>query len=163
MPSSDGDSAAVECLHPQARCQCVRDYFTSLTHEVCCLYSSTLLRHRTMVLPNNLVRLALLASSVLVGAAPAQHGSRLPGNAQNLLDESMRWMDPFYDSSESYLYELSATAALRHETRSSVWYALGLLARNERDDVDQAENIIGNVIGAQFKNVSEQWYAIPDQ
>jgi hypothetical protein len=115
-----------------------------------------------MAFTNSLMKLALLASSVLVGAAPAQHGSRLPHNAQNLLDESMRWMDTFYDSSESYLYELSAAAALRHETRSSVWYALGLLARNEKDDVVQAENIIGNIIGAQFKNVSEQWYAILD-
>jgi hypothetical protein len=115
-----------------------------------------------MAFTNSLMKLALLVSSVLVGAAPAQHGSRLPHNAQNLLDESMRWMDTFYDSSESYLYELSAAAALRHETRSSVWYALGLLARNEKDDVVQAENIIGNVIGAQFKNVSEQWYAILD-
>jgi hypothetical protein len=113
-----------------------------------------------MVFLNNLVRLALLASSVLVGAAPAQHGSRLPANAQNLLDESMSWMDTFYDSSESYLYDLSAAAALRHETRSSAWYALGLLARNEKDDVDQAESIISNVIGAQFKNSSEQWYAL---
>jgi hypothetical protein len=105
-----------------------------------------------------MIKLALLASSVLVAAVPAQHGNRLPKKAQHLLDESMRWMDNFYDSSESYLYELSATAALRHETRSSVWYALGLLARNEKDDVDQAESIIGNVIGAQFKEPSEQWY-----
>lgn len=103
-------------------------------------------------------KLAVLVSSVLVAAAPAQHGSRLPNNAQQLLDESMRWMDMFYDRSESYLYELSATAALRHETRSSVWYALGLLARNEKDDVDQAENIISNVVGGQFKDPSEQWY-----
>jgi len=102
-------------------------------------------------------KLALLATSVLVAAVPAQHGSRLSGKAQQLLDESMRWMDTFYDSSESYLYELSATAALRHETRSSVWYALGLLARNDKDDVHQAESIIGNVIGAQFKDPSEQW------
>lgn len=102
-------------------------------------------------------KLAVIASSALVAAAPAQHGSRLPKNAQQLLDESMRWMDTFYDRSESYLYELSATAALRHETRSSVWYALGLLARNEKDDVDQAENIISNVVSGQFKDPSEQW------
>jgi hypothetical protein len=70
----------------------------------------------------------------------------------------MRWMDTFYDSSESYLYELSGTAALRHETRSSVWYALGLLARNEKDDVKQAESILGKVVGAQFKDPTEQWY-----
>lgn len=70
----------------------------------------------------------------------------------------MRWMDTLYDSSEAYLYDVSATAALRHETRSSVWYALGLLARNEKDDVHQAESIIGNVVRAQFKEPSEQWY-----
>lgn len=104
-----------------------------------------------------MIKLALLVSSVLAAAVPAQHGSHLPKKAQHLLDESMRWMDTFYDSSESYLYELSAAAALRHETRSSVWYALGLLARNEKDDVDQAESIIENVIGAQFKEPSEQW------
>ena len=105
----------------------------------------------------HLLKLALLTSSALVAAAPAQHGSRLPKKAQHLLDESMRWMDTFYDSSEAYLYDLSATTALRHETRSSVWYALGLLARNDKDDVQQAESIIGNVIGAQFKDPSEQW------
>ena len=105
----------------------------------------------------NIIKLALLASSALVAAVPAQYGSRLPKKAQHLLDESMRWMDTFYDSSEGYLYELAATAALRHETRSSVWYALGLLARNEKDDVDQAEGIIKNVIGAQFREPSEQW------
>lgn len=105
------------------------------------------------------LRLSILASSALTHAAPAHHGKHLPENAQNLLDESMRWMDTFYDSSESYLYELSAFAALRHETRSSVWYALGLLARNEKDDAEQAESIIGNVVRAQFKEPAEQWYS----
>lgn len=100
----------------------------------------------------------VLASIALVNAAPAQHGSRLPKNAQQMLDQSMKWMDTFYDSSESYLYELGATSALRHNTRHSTWYALGLLARNEHDDVDEAEKIISNVIGAQFKDPSEQWY-----
>lgn len=111
-----------------------------------------------MVIHGSVIKLTILASSVLVTAAPAQHATRLPDNAQQLLDESMKWMDTFYDSSESYLYELSATAALRHETRSSVWYALGLLARNEKDDVKQAESIICKVIDAQFKEPSEQWY-----
>jgi hypothetical protein len=80
--------------------------------------------------------------------------------------KAMKWMDTFYDTSESYLYDLSATAALRHETRHSTWYALGLLARNEHDDVEEAEKIIGNVIGAQFKDPAEQWYVeigLPDQ
>jgi len=111
-----------------------------------------------MGLMNHALKAGVLASIALVNAAPAQYGSHLPKNAQELLDQSMTWMDTFYDSSESYLYDLSATAALRHETRHSTWYALGLLARNEHDDVHEAEKIISNVIGAQFKDPSEQWY-----
>lgn len=111
-----------------------------------------------MGLINNALKAGMLASITLANAAPAQHGPRLPKYAQELLDQSMSWMDTFYDSSESYLYDLSATAALRHETRHSTWYALGLLARNEQDDVHEAEKIISNVIGAQFKDPSEQWY-----
>ena len=111
-----------------------------------------------MGLINNALKAGVLASVTLVNAAPAQHGSRLSKNAQEMLDQSMKWMDTFYDSSESYLYDLSATAALRHETRHSTWYALGLLARNEHDDVQEAEKIIGNVIGAQLKDPAEQWY-----
>jgi len=42
----------------------------------------------------------------------------------------MEWMDDFYDSSAGYLYDVSAASALRHETRSLAWYAVGLLARN---------------------------------
>lgn len=95
----------------------------------------------------------------LVTAAP-QHssGPHLPQNARELLSQSMSWLDTFYDPSSAYLYDLSATTALRHETRSSVWYALGLLARNTHDDAHQAQRILRNAIGAQFKNASEQWY-----
>lgn len=76
--------------------------------------------------------------------------------SQNLLHESMDWMDMYYDNERGYLFSLEA-AALTHETRASVWYAAGLLARNELDDAEQANRIIRNVIGAQFKNGSEQW------
>jgi hypothetical protein len=76
--------------------------------------------------------------------------------AAGLLLESMDWMDMFYDSERGYLFSLNA-AALTHETRASVWYAAGLLARNEADDVEQAVRIVKNVIGGQFKNESEQW------
>jgi hypothetical protein len=54
------------------------------------------------------------------------------------------------------LFSLDA-AALTHETRSSVWYAAGLLARNQADDVEQAVKIVRNVFGAQFKNENQQW------
>jgi hypothetical protein len=76
--------------------------------------------------------------------------------ASNLLHESMDWMDMFYDQERAYLFDLGSRA-LVHETRSSAWYAAGLLARNEADDVEQAVRIVTNIIGGQFKNESLQW------
>ncbi|CAO2653879.1 Nn.00g106120.m01.CDS01 [Neocucurbitaria sp. VM-36] len=77
--------------------------------------------------------------------------------AANLLHESLDWLDRYYDNERGYLFSLDA-AALTHDTRASVWYAAGLLARNEVDDAEQAMRIVSNVIGAQFKNESEQWF-----
>jgi len=105
-------------------------------------------------------KVALLALSIYASrsfAATSQSKHVLPHNAQQLLNESMSWMDTFYDQAAGYLYDLSATTALRHETRSSAWYALGLLARNEQDDAQQAAQIITNVIDGQFKDLAEQW------
>ena len=76
--------------------------------------------------------------------------------ATGLLHESMDWMDMYYDNERGYMFSLDA-AALTHDTRSSAWYAAGLLARNEADDVEQAVRIVKNVIGGQFKNESDQW------
>lgn len=94
-----------------------------------------------------------LVTNAAAGSAPHS----LSTNARQLLTESMNWMDIYYDASAGYLYDVSGTAALRHETRSSAWYALGLLARNDGDDVRNAETIIRNVIQGQYRNVSEQW------
>ncbi|KAI8232836.1 hypothetical protein K4K54_011488 [Colletotrichum sp. SAR 10_86] len=99
---------------------------------------------------------ALLA---LAGTATASsYVANLSVNAQGLLNESMAWMDQYYDRSAGYLYDFGSASALRHETRSSVWYALGLLARNNGDDAAEAEKIITNTIAGQFKVESEQWY-----
>lgn len=70
----------------------------------------------------------------------------------------MSWMDGYYDHAAGYLYSLDAAAALRHDPRSSAWYAIGLLARNEGDDVNNAEQILTNIINGQYKDPTEQWY-----
>jgi hypothetical protein len=70
----------------------------------------------------------------------------------------MDWMDGFYDPSAGYLFDESSATALRHETRSSAWYAIGLLARNEHDDVKNALQIITNVIDNQYKDPKDQWF-----
>ncbi|KAK8076451.1 hypothetical protein PG994_003723 [Apiospora phragmitis] len=80
-------------------------------------------------------------------------------HAQNLLDESMDFMDKIYDRDAGYLYYFYyPLAAGQHETRSSMWYATGLLQRNRGDDVDQAVRIIKNIIGDQEKNETLQWF-----
>ncbi|OAQ75641.1 hypothetical protein VFPBJ_09614 [Purpureocillium lilacinum] len=82
----------------------------------------------------------------------------MPSNARQLFTESMKYFDTIYDYEAGYQYDCSATAAMRHDTRGSMWYAFGLLARNEGSDASEAEKIIRNIIGAQYKVESEEWY-----
>lgn len=92
--------------------------------------------------------LAVTATSILTEKT-AQY-------AKDLLTKSMDAMDRTYDPFAGYLF--NTDTALLHETRSSAWYAVGLLARNEKDDANQAAKIISNIIGGQYLNASEQWY-----
>lgn len=101
---------------------------------------------------------ALLPAAAL--ASNRSYISTLSYDAQGLLNESMSWMDTFYDSSAGYLHDLSAATALNHETRSSAWYAIGLLARAQGNDVDEALKIITNVIGGQYKVKEDQWWVV---
>ncbi|EFQ34016.1 hypothetical protein CGRA01v4_12505 [Colletotrichum graminicola] len=83
----------------------------------------------------------------------------LKGFTQDLFDQSMQFLDKIYDPVAGYLYFFYyPLAAGKHETRSSVWYASGLLQRNTGDDVEQAIKIIQNVIDDQKKNPEDQWY-----
>ncbi|KAL1879500.1 hypothetical protein Plec18167_003957 [Paecilomyces lecythidis] len=89
--------------------------------------------------------------------------STLSKDAQDLFIESMDWLDRMYDADAGYVYDPSATTALRHDTRTSAWYAIGLLARNQNDDIDQAKRIIKNVISGQFKDPKDQWFGTYQQ
>lgn len=111
--------------------------------------------------PTAMLLRRLFAVTLASWAAPAtcSYVASLTPNAQALLNESMSWMDTFYDAAAGYLYGVSAATALRHETRSSAWYAIGLLARNEGDDVANADKILTNIVDAQFKDPAEQWSA----
>lgn len=67
-------------------------------------------------------------------------------------------MDEFYDPLVGYLFDTTGTTPLKHETRQSVFYALGLLARNQDDDKDQAYRIFHNTISKQFTDSSQPEY-----
>lgn len=112
---------------------------------------------------NYLFEMGLLKVAALffIAGATARAESfvaNLPYNAQGLFNESMDYLDRAYDNSAGYLYGTSGAVALRHNTRSSAWYAIGLLARNQGSDVLEAERIIVNVINGQFKDPEAQWY-----
>lgn len=107
----------------------------------------------------------MLLSHLLLGvllaadSASALTGDNTTGYIDELFDESMGYLDQIYDPTAGYLwYTYYPLAAGKHETRSTVWYAAGLLRRNEGDDVDNAVRIITSVIADQNKNVSDQWF-----
>lgn len=100
-----------------------------------------------------------LCSVALLGAN-AVHSAKLDADTEALFNESMTIQDAIYDPSVSYLrYFYYPLAAGPHETRSTVWYSVGLLQRNQGSDIDEAVRILHNVIGDQEKNTSAQWYA----
>lgn len=100
----------------------------------------------------------LAALALCLNQALCSYVNSLSINAQEVLNQSMSWMDGYYDTAAGYLYNLDAAAALRHDTRSSAWYAVGLLARNQGDDVSNAERILANIVHGQYKDPAEQWY-----
>jgi hypothetical protein len=102
----------------------------------------------------------LTALAICASQASCSYVSSLSINAQGVLNESMSWMDGYYDNAAGYLYSLDAATALNHDTRSSAWYAIGLLARNEGEhDIKEAEKILTNIVHGQYNNPTEQWYA----
>lgn len=103
-------------------------------------------------------------SRIVLGALAARGVSAITlsnttGYINEVFDVSMGYLDQIYDPTAGYLwYTYYPLAAGKHETRSTVWYAAGLLRRNEGDDVEQAVRIITSVIGDQKKDVSDQWF-----
>lgn len=100
------------------------------------------------------MRLSLLVFG-LVGPATAI----LSAYVQDMFDGEMTFLDRLYDSTAGYLYYFYyPLAAGPHETRSSVWYATGLLQRNSGNDVVEADKILRNIIAGQETNTSAQWF-----
>lgn len=101
-------------------------------------------------------------SAGLGGLLLAGGGARaveLTAHSQTLLDDSMGFLDTIYDAKAGYLdYFYYPQAAGRHETRSSVWYATGLLQRNRGGDAAEAAKIIRNVVAGQATDPKDQWF-----
>lgn len=102
------------------------------------------------------------ALAATTGAAANNSSSSTNATSATYIDQmfnqSMSFLDEIYDPDAGYLwYFYFPLAPGKHETRSTVWYAAGLLRRNQGDDAEQANKIITSVIAGQQKNVSAQW------
>lgn len=95
--------------------------------------------------------LALSALLLPVSAA-------LSGEAKAMVYDAMEWLDSFYDPSIGQLFDVESKAAMNHETLPSVWYAVGLLARNGDGDAEKADKIIKYVINDQYDDPNQLWY-----
>ncbi|EJD39180.1 hypothetical protein AURDEDRAFT_71425 [Auricularia subglabra TFB-10046 SS5] len=86
----------------------------------------------------------------------------LTGEAKTMMEDSVAWLDRWYDPEVGQLFEVNSNAAMDHETLSSAWYAVGLLARNGNDgqDVANAEHIIASIIRDQYKNEKDLWFGV---
>lgn len=101
---------------------------------------------------------AVLLGTLAVGGATALTTANTSTYIDEMFNSSMGYLDQIFDPTAGYLwYTYYPFAAGKHETRSTVWYAAGLLRRNQGSDVDDAVRIITSVIGDQEKNVSAQW------
>lgn len=80
------------------------------------------------------------------------HFNLLDDNTRDLFLAAMRWMEHHWDEAASLLWSENDTklAAPHHSIRGSVWYAFGLLMRNESGDTTRAIRIIETVLQYQF-------------
>lgn len=98
-------------------------------------------------------------TAIYIGGALS---TTLTGEAKAMMEDSMAWMDNFFDPKENLIFEVQSDAAMNHETLESVWYAVGLLARNgnQGQDVSHAEGIITRVIDDQYKDPADIWFGV---
>ena len=81
--------------------------------------------------------------------------------AQSLIEVSMAWMDPLYDSDKELLRYPHDPK--QHMVRESLWYALGLVleSRNLRKPgthIDRVEKIVSSVVANQYNAPGENWH-----
>lgn len=118
------------------------------------------MRSNTLLLLASLAGLALgLPTVETAETVKRDKTTKMTPHVHTMFHQEMKFLDDLYDPVAGYLYYFYyPLAAGPHETRSTVWYAAGLLLRNEGNDTANAVRIVKDVIANQEKNVSAQWY-----
>jgi hypothetical protein len=81
--------------------------------------------------------------------------------AQSLIEASMAWMDPLYDSDKGLLRYPHDPE--QHLVRESLWYALGLvlesrILRKPGAHIERVENIVSSVLANQYNAPGRIWH-----
>ncbi|KAF8904879.1 hypothetical protein CPB85DRAFT_1437624 [Mucidula mucida] len=107
-----------------------------------------------LLLPVVLLAAALLCRAAgfeifpgIVGRSNSSYLDTMSSNQRGLFVYAMEGLDANF-----------APPFIFNSPRYSAWYAVGLLARNEGDDVAIANQIIRDVVAAQFKDPTQLWF-----
>lgn len=92
----------------------------------------------------------------------------LTPHARSLAEESLRWIDQFWDPTMGLLaLDSENQKGAKHTVRNSTWYALGLLLRNQGDDLERAVRTFHAVLDYQFDEPGTPfhgtWYRAPQE
>ncbi len=80
------------------------------------------------------------------------HSNSLDANARELFTASLRWADNLWDDATGLMWDAGDAphATPHHSVRGSMWYALGLLMRQQPGDEARALRAIARVLDYQF-------------
>ncbi|HXF64263.1 MAG TPA: hypothetical protein VNK95_21725, partial [Caldilineaceae bacterium] len=81
--------------------------------------------------------------------------SNMTSFAASLARASLAWSEQFWDPPAALLalepeVKAAANTAPQHSVRNSLWFALGLMLRNEGDDRARAQRVIAAVLDNQY-------------
>jgi hypothetical protein len=96
--------------------------------------------------------LALLGARPLPGEPPA-----LGPRARDLLTASLQYNDRLWDERTGLLWTSPTGATRAHDIRSSAWYALGLMLRDQPGDRTRAFRVVDVILGQQINDPGQPW------
>src|SRR3972149_2171129 len=95
----------------------------------------------------------------------AKHIASLDTNAQTLVTDSIAWMDQYWDERAGLLWSPGDRVDPHHPHPvgphiggESGWYALGLLLRNTRGDLERAIRFLDTILSYQFDEPSQPYH-----
>ncbi|CDK25254.1 unnamed protein product [Kuraishia capsulata CBS 1993] len=117
----------------------------------------------TLIAAGSLLLAGVTNAAPLLSKRHAGPIGDLSKNAQDLFDASLEFQDGFWDEEAGYLVTADADLVGRYDSRQTAWYSVGLVARNDKGDIERAERIFANIYKGMYKDPTKIWYGIIQQ